>query len=119
MASLLVAGVGGSVSVLGQGWHNRASGCQRLSISIKINRDFLGLIVPSFRLGCRPVSALLLVVSGLTMSSAAWACGGGGSGAYRKPLRPDQVHQHNVSSLSQPSAPTSSQPETQTPASSR
>jgi hypothetical protein len=34
----------------------------------------------------------------------AFACGGGGSGAYRKPLRPDQAENHS----SKGAAPTSS-----------
>lgn len=40
---------------------------------------------------------LALVISVLAFSPLALACGGGGSGTYRKPPRPD--HQHNSTPL--------------------
>ena len=46
--------------------------------------------------------SLALVVALLAATSSALACGGGGSGSYRKPARPGEQH-HN------PSAPTSQQ----------
>jgi len=48
-------------------------------------------------------AVVLGVVAG---STAAWACGGGGSGSYRKPPRPGHSHTKAVSqaasSLAQP-----------------
>ena len=41
---------------------------------------------------------LALVISVLAFSPLALACGGGGSGSYRKPPRPD--HQHDSTALS-------------------
>lgn len=43
-------------------------------------------------------SAILVAMASAICSPAAMACGGGGSGGYRKPLRPDQIHHHSSTS---------------------
>jgi hypothetical protein len=58
------------------------------------------------------ITAALSLLSGLLLiAPAAFACGGGGSGGYRKPVRPDQFH-HNGTQQSKATssgpAPTSS-----------
>jgi hypothetical protein len=53
--------------------------------------------------------SLALVLTLLASTPEALACGGGGSGSYRKPARPGQ-HQHQQT----PAVP-STQPETTTP----
>ncbi len=56
----------------------------------------------------RSGAAALLILMAAPMPTAL-ACGGGGGGAYRKPPRPDQVHQHGTTSnqakVAQPAAP--------------
>ncbi|MFM7636127.1 MAG: hypothetical protein ACKO7Z_11280 [Cyanobacteriota bacterium] len=39
---------------------------------------------------------LALLVALLAFNPAALTCGGGGSGSYRKPPRPGQLHQHSA-----------------------
>ena len=41
----------------------------------------------------RAMPCLTLAIGLITFSPAAMACGGGGSGSYRKPPRPDQYHE--------------------------
>ena len=41
----------------------------------------------------RAMPFLALAMGLITFSPAAVACGGGGSGSYRKPPRPDQYHE--------------------------
>jgi hypothetical protein len=41
----------------------------------------------------RAMPFLALATGLITFSPAAMACGGGGSGSYRKPPRPDQYHE--------------------------
>jgi len=41
----------------------------------------------------RAMPCLTLLIGLITFSPAAMACGGGGSGSYRKPPRPDQFHE--------------------------
>ena len=53
--------------------------------------------------------SLAMVLTLLASTPEALACGGGGSGSYRKPARPSQ-HQHQHT----PAVP-STQPETTTP----
>ncbi|MEY2645677.1 MAG: hypothetical protein RLZZ611_2326 [Cyanobacteriota bacterium] len=53
--------------------------------------------------------SLALILALLASTPEALACGGGGSGSYRKPARPGQ-HQHQHT----PAVP-STQPETTTP----
>ena len=40
-------------------------------------------------------AATLLILSAVA-APASLACGGGGSGAYRKPARPDQAHHQTI-----------------------
>jgi hypothetical protein len=59
-----------------------------------------------------PITAALSLLSGLLLLAApAMACGGGGSGGYRKPVRPDHFHQKGAEqggSTSSAPAPTPS-----------
>lgn len=50
-----------------------------------------------------------IVFAVMTANTAAWACGGGGSGSYRKPPRPGTSHAKAFSQVAQPSG----QPETE------
>lgn len=50
-----------------------------------------------------------IVLGVMAGNTAAWACGGGGSGAYRKPPRPGHSHTKAVSQA----APSLAQPSTQ------
>jgi hypothetical protein len=45
----------------------------------------------------RATPYLALAIGLITFSPAAMACGGGGSGSYRKPPRPDQYHEKIMS----------------------
>jgi hypothetical protein len=45
----------------------------------------------------RAMPFLALAIGLITFSPAAMACGGGGSGSYRKPPRPDQYHEKILS----------------------
>jgi hypothetical protein len=45
----------------------------------------------------RATPYLALAIGLITFSPAAMACGGGGSGSYRKPPRPDQYHEKIIS----------------------
>ena len=44
----------------------------------------------------RTTPYLTLAIGLITFSPAAMACGGGGSGSYRKPPRPDQYHEKTM-----------------------
>ena len=56
----------------------------------------------------RPVAVLSTVLLGLVMASPmAMACGGGGSGGYRKPVRPEHFNQRGGNQANQAPAATS------------
>jgi hypothetical protein len=51
----------------------------------------------SYPVFVRAMPFLALAMGLITFSPAAMACGGGGSGSYRKPPRPDQYHEKIMS----------------------
>ena len=79
----------------------------QLRARINANAESITMTVPQIRSssGARNTSEpvfvrampfLALAMGLITFSPAAMACGGGGSGSYRKPPRPDQYHEKTM-----------------------
>jgi len=74
-------------------WAKIDANAESLTMTIRQIRSASGARNTSYPVVVRAMPFLALAMGLITFSPAAMACGGGGSGSYRKPPRPDHYHE--------------------------